>query len=186
MRYHTKSLLRIIRRNLPHSSLTGAEIGVWRGENAEHLLRSLPQLFLWLVDSYKFPTTAGELLNLNMTKFTQQDYDDSLMEADARTKPFGGRCRLLHCASLIAAAQLPNSLLDFVFLDGSHDYQSVVEDITAWEPKVRVGGLVIGHDYNGKGDAKGWFGVKRAVDEHIQRVGKGLRVYRAHVWWYQK
>ncbi len=32
---------------------------------------------------------------------------------------------------------------------------------------MRIGGVVAGHDYDGKGDKRGLFGVKRAVDEYL-------------------
>jgi predicted O-methyltransferase YrrM len=37
--------------------------------------------------------------------------------------------------------------LDFVYIDGAHDFKSVADDICEWERKVRPGGIVFGHDY---------------------------------------
>ena len=36
---------------------------------------------------------------------------------------------------------------DFVYLDGNHDFVNIANDIVEWEKKVRVGGVVSGHDY---------------------------------------
>ena len=38
--------------------------------------------------------------------------------------------------------------LDFVYIDGLHDFGSVKQDIAAWWPKVKVGGFIGGHDYH--------------------------------------
>jgi len=38
--------------------------------------------------------------------------------------------------------------LDFVFIDASHDYEDVKTDLKNWLPKVKVGGVLAGHDYN--------------------------------------
>lgn len=37
--------------------------------------------------------------------------------------------------------------LDMVFIDADHSYDAVKVDITAWYPKVKVGGYLCGHDY---------------------------------------
>jgi predicted O-methyltransferase YrrM len=52
---------------------------------------------------------------------------------------------------------------DMVFLDASHDYESVKADILAWMPLLRPGGVLCGHDY----DPPHWMGIKQAVDELI-------------------
>ena len=41
--------------------------------------------------------------------------------------------------------------LDFVFLDASHEYKDVKDDIEHWLPKVKIGGTLGGDDMNWKG-----------------------------------
>lgn len=55
--------------------------------------------------------------------------------------------------------------LDLVFVDAGHSYGDVCKDIDAWLPKVKIGGLIAGHDY------VEWpgFGVIRAVNERFAR-----------------
>lgn len=36
--------------------------------------------------------------------------------------------------------------------DPDHSYESVKRDVEAWFPRIRIGGIVSGHDYNGRGD----------------------------------
>ena len=68
--------------------------------------------------------------------------------------------------STAAAQFFAREEVDMVFLDGDHSYEAVAADIEAWWPKLRAGGVMVGHDYThpevGEG---GWPGVKRAVDE---------------------
>jgi predicted O-methyltransferase YrrM len=60
--------------------------------------------------------------------------------------------------------------LDFVYIDADHTYESVKKDLSLWIPKVRKGGVVMGHDYF-DGEYKGFnFGVKKAVDELGQEL----------------
>lgn len=62
--------------------------------------------------------------------------------------------------SVNASKMFEDGSVDFVFIDASHEYADVKEDILAWMPKVKKGGVIAGHDYADKGT-----GVKRAVDE---------------------
>lgn len=82
---------------------------------------------------------------------------------------------LEHCVTVInkkstdAAMLFEDGSVEFVFIDASHDYESVKQDIQAWLPKVRVGGIIGGDDY-------GWPGVQQAVEELISNpkpIGKG-------------
>ena len=58
--------------------------------------------------------------------------------------------------SVDAADEYANNSLDLVFIDASHDYDSVNEDIKAWLPKVKPGGYIGGDDYT-------WSDVRKAV-----------------------
>lgn len=39
--------------------------------------------------------------------------------------------------------------LDFVFIDGDHRYNQVKKDIVNWRKKVKKGGILAGHDFDG-------------------------------------
>ena len=46
-----------------------------------------------------------------------------------------------------APAQFEDASIDFVYIDARHTYDAVMEDLEAWWPKVRPGGIVAGEDY---------------------------------------
>jgi hypothetical protein len=54
--------------------------------------------------------------------------------------------RPLMMPSTEASALFPDESLDLVFIDGNHGYSHVKQDIRAWLPKVRPGGVLCGHD----------------------------------------
>ena len=60
------------------------------------------------------------------------------------------------------AAKTWKDPIDFLYVDGDHEYDGVVADIRAFVPFVRVGGIVAFHDYK-----PGKPGVPRAVDELV-------------------
>ena len=53
----------------------------------------------------------------------------------------------IQAPSIVAATQVDAASVDWVFIDGLHDYASVVADIRAWAPKLKSSGLLSGHDW---------------------------------------
>jgi hypothetical protein len=66
--------------------------------------------------------------------------------------------------SVEAAKLYDDNSLFFVFIDGSHLYESIKADIIAWLPKVKSGGFIGGHDID---QPEEFNGVRKAVDELI-------------------
>ncbi len=64
-----------------------------------------------------------------------------------------------------AAASFPDESIDFVLIDASHDFENVLQDLQAWFPKVKVGGVMAGDDFY-------WEGVKRACTEFFRDYGE--------------
>jgi len=56
--------------------------------------------------------------------------------------------------------QFKDKSLDFVYIDGDHKYDSVKRDIKLFLPKLKLTGIIAGHDYN-----LPCVDVKKAVDE---------------------
>lgn len=69
------------------------------------------------------------------------------------------------CPSVKAARFFADKSLDFVFIDADHTYKAVTEDIKAWLPKVKPGGLLAGHDYQPAEK----YGVNKAVRDYFKR-----------------
>ena len=46
-----------------------------------------------------------------------------------------------------AVKTFEDNSLDFVYIDGNHDFLNVAQDIHYWFKKVRPGGILSGHDY---------------------------------------
>jgi hypothetical protein len=67
---------------------------------------------------------------------------------------------LKRMSSAEAAKEFEDASLDMVFIDGAHEFESVLEDISVWAPKARR--IVSGHD-------QGYASVKRAVHEYFKR-----------------
>lgn len=55
---------------------------------------------------------------------------------------------------------------DFVFIDADHTYESLLADLKAWWPLIRVGGAIAGHDHTGS-----FPGVEQACREFFGEGG---------------
>ena len=66
---------------------------------------------------------------------------------------------LIHDFSVNAVDRFENESIDIIFIDGDHSYDSVLQDISVWLPKVKRGGIMWGDDYGG------WESVRMAVDD---------------------
>jgi hypothetical protein len=80
---------------------------------------------------------------------------------------------MLRKTSMEAVADIPDESLDFVYIDGLHNFKDVAHDIWEWSKKVRVGGLISGHDYayspKPHGDPNALH-VKYVVDAYVRAM----------------
>lgn len=82
---------------------------------------------------------------------------------------------VVHPVPSVAAAQrFTDASVDLVWIDADHSYEAVRDDIAAWRPKVRAGGIIGGDDIPFPGVAQAVreaFGTA-AIIEDGQREGK--------------
>lgn len=118
----------------------GAEVGAATGNTTKYILDNCPWLDkLYVVDIWK-----------RIANSRQWDRDD--MEFIFREKfKTQTKIEILKGLSWEMAEKVEDLSLDFVFVDAAHDYQSVYKDIRAWLPKVKLTGMICGHDINIKG-----------------------------------
>jgi predicted O-methyltransferase YrrM len=118
---------------------SGAEIGVLYGEYSELLCQGIPNLHLTCVDRwapYKSGRTGKTIFHRAVKAYDL---------AKERLQPYG--CTLCKGDSVEVAKTIADGVLDFVYLDANHWFESVVADLAAWIPKVKRGGCIAGHDY---------------------------------------
>lgn len=162
----------------------GAEIGVFEGDTTVHLLTRLPNLkkFIW-VDPFEHYPEHTATLKPSKPKF----YDADFIAIEKKFRTLVDRHKKsieiipVKMYSHTAVRYIQNESLDFAFIDGNHAYDYVKTDIENWLPKIKVGGILAGHDYNVKG-YKNRFGVNRAVKEAFGNKFD----FKNHVWWHER
>jgi hypothetical protein len=79
--------------------------------------------------------------------FDQTKQDALFQGAQDLLQPWRSITTFHRMLSTQAAQQIPDQSLDFVYVDARHDYCGATEDIQAYYPKLRPGGILAGHDY---------------------------------------
>jgi hypothetical protein len=169
----TRPMIHYIAENL--HPVVGAEIGVWMGANAESIIKNLPSLKkLILIDPY-LPYVDGDKNNDKLT-------DTSSYRAIAIQRLMKYANSILidwrFRKSIEASKILFNESLDFVYIDGDHTYENVKEELQAYWPLIKRGGVMGGHDIN-------FYGVMRAVGEFAMANKLHPRVDDVD-WWIVK
>jgi len=140
-----------------HSCKVGAEIGVLGGVTSVNLLKNTQIEKLYCVDPWisynEYPDYTGEGV--------LTDYRELFLK---NTDLYKNRIEVLVMYSSEAAKLIPDKSLDFVFIDANHTYPYVKQDIELWMPKVKLSGIVSGHDYGFPRTSKK-YGVTMAVKE---------------------
>lgn len=114
----------------------GVEIGIWDGGNASVAIPYIKPKKYYMVDPYR---------EWDGCKFKQCEFDSvySKMFSKFSTIP---EAVILKTTSLEASKIIENDL-DFVYIDGAHDYENKILDLKIWYNKIRKGGIICGDDY---------------------------------------
>lgn len=152
---------------------TGVEIGVCFAAYSD-LILSNPGIFkLYSVDPWVD-------LNGNFVP-------ETATIASERLKKYGSRSVIKIGFSLDVVKEFHDNSLDFVYIDGNHSYEATISDISSWWEKIKLGGVLAGHDYKNRGNAQtkwmavnggnlGICGVKKAVNEWAKTKGLKLNL----------
>lgn len=139
------------------------EIGAWKGKSVCYagveIINSGKNIKLDSIDTWEGSPGEPALMNdesiINNTLYF--DYLKNIEPVREVVFP-------IKMPSVQAAKLYEDNSLFFVFIDGSHLYEAVKEDILAWMPKVKSGGFIGGHDID---QTEEFNGVRKAVDELI-------------------
>ena len=150
------------------------EIGSWKGKSSSfmgvEIINSGKKIKFDAVDHWL--GSSEHQKNPSVKKGTL--YDEYL----TNIKPVKHIVNPIRMKSIDASKLYKDDTLDFVFIDGGHEYEFVKEDIEHWLPKVRDGGILAGDDW---GSGHRWGdSVKRAVIEVLKKpiIDRETWIYR--------
>lgn len=163
-------LLETILKNIDTSnSIRIAEIGVYKGRGTAIwnviLLNKSIQYEYFAIDHFLGSSEHDKSF----------DYYSTTIE---NLKPISDKIKIIRNDSNSESKKYPDEFFDIVYIDASHEYEFVKQDILNWLPKVKKGGIICGDDY-----IWGWPGVVQAVNEIF---GDKINVVGKQQWWLKK
>jgi len=173
---HGETFLKEVLNKKPKSFL---EIGVFHGVTARNVCELLYQIhgndFKYVgldlfekSDENKFEVIPSTNFKNPFKKFYHQyimRQDPYSIEAVSNLlKKFKNQVHLIQGNSNQVLKKMDMSKIDFVFLDGGHEYNTVVNDLNSCIDVLKFNGSILCDDYN-LGSAPG---VKKAIDEFVK------------------
>lgn len=138
---------------LPANPVT-VELGVAEGLFSRDILERWKPAKHYLVDMWEsHPEFKGD------AGFEQTWHNKNFANVKELMKPFQN-AELLRGSTVSMANKLKHNSVDLVYVDACHAYECVMNDIKAWWPKLKVGGIMAFHDYENND-----YGVNQAVKE---------------------
>jgi predicted O-methyltransferase YrrM len=131
--------------NYPFFDIKIAEVGVESGCHAVEFLTEWPEI------------TACHLID------TWED-EQIYKRVEKIMQPWRDKVTLHRCSSIEGVTKFNDEYFDFIYIDADHRYEAVKFDIAYWYNKVKVRGVIAGHDYNLPG-------VQAAVTEILTPKG---------------
>lgn len=159
---------------------TGVEIGCMFGAFARQVLTHWKGKKYFMVDPWiqQDPTVYRE-------KHSDVNFDGCYRECQKLAKE-DPRVELIRAMSVQALPRIEDASLDFAYIDGNHAYREVLEDMDGWWNKVKVGGVLCGHDYYDDTNYPHYCQVYSAVRRWADQHQSPYLVTPCSSWWIAK
>lgn len=154
---------------------TFVEIGVWAGRSFIYFLSCLQELNKD-VNVFAVDTWEGSAWEPQHKEFIKNKFDGDLYKHflwNLENAGFTDKVIALKMPSVVAAESFADNSIDFCYIDASHTYEEINQDIIAWNPKTC--GIIAGHDIDHAP-------VNQAVREHFPDFQRA----DGHVWYVEK
>ena len=121
------------------------EVGSWKGHSASLIGGEAKVLggHLYCIDHWK----GNEGTNNTALATNKNIYD--IFENNLKEFGLWNYITPMIMDSVTASKEFTDGSIDFLFLDGDHRYEQFSEDLKVWLPRMKVGGIICGHDCEG-------------------------------------
>lgn len=171
IRTRPKEAIKFAKNYFKNKKIIGIEIGVLKGENSCEILKNLNISKLYLIDPYTKYEDYKKDQNYDNVKLAEKI-------SKKRLKKYKNKVVWVKEYSQNAIKKIQEKV-DFVYVDGNHEYEYVKKDLELYWEKLKEGGVLSGHDIQ-------YLGVSRAVLEFANKKKLNVHFGDRRDWWIVK
>ena len=166
-----KEAIKFAKKYFKGKMITAIEIGVLRGENSKEILKNLKIKNLYLVD----PWISYEDYSKSEPERTQDSLNIDFKVCRANLKRYLKKIIWIKDYSEKAITSIKEKV-DFIYVDGNHEYKYVKKDLNLYWDLLNKGGILSGHDIQ-------YVGVSNAVLEFAKEKKLEVHFGERRDWW---
>jgi len=150
--------------------VVAVELGVAAGENAQKIYDNLNIKKLSLIDNWNPAYNEDCALWMHQTQYR-----------------FAGKdhVKVIRHEAITASKLFEDYSIDYLYIDDNHAPKHVYKELTAWYDKVKMGGIIAGHDWADNGRASAaviqFCNERGILYYHAQNEGE-----KVADWWFFK
>jgi len=167
---HPREAIKFAKEYFKGKKILAIEIGVLQGINSEQILKNLNIKEIYLID----PWTSYLDYKKSEPERTQQSLNEDFKECKKRLSKYNQKIKYIKKFSEDAINFVP--MVDFIYIDGNHEYNYVKKDLELYWGKVKEGGIMSCHDIQSSG-------VSTALLEFSRKNNLNIHFGDRRDWW---
>jgi hypothetical protein len=149
-----------------------AEIGVAEGYFSRKILENEQPKKLHLIDPWEFQKRDDYSKDVNNVDNNVNQIRYNSIQMMFQDNVAKGQVTIHRDFSQNVVHQFEDNYFDWVYIDGLHSYEGVMQDLENFDKKVKEDGMIIGHDYANNFQSREMeFGVIPAVNDFVKKKG---------------
>jgi hypothetical protein len=144
-------------KEFPNNAIM-AEVGSYAGESTKIFLESKKIKKLYAIDPWKGGYNDTDAASNSNFDIVEKTFDENIKGYDVVKLKMSFEKSLDY---------LPELELDVIYIDGNHEDENVLNDIKSALKKIKLGGILCGHDYHYYGG-----GVPKAIEKIFKKPDK--------------